>query len=43
MNIYSFKTQNAPKYNLRASFLKKFPGGMPQTLLALASYACCAR
>ena len=25
MNIYSFKTQNAP--NLSASFLKNFPGG----------------
>ena len=27
MNIYSFKTQNAPKCNLSASFLKNFPGG----------------
>ena len=41
MNIYSFKTKNAPKYNLRASFLKNFPGGQaPQTPLALACYEC---
>ena len=41
MNIYSFKTQNAPKCNLSASFLKNFPGGAcPQTPLALACYAC---